>query len=165
MLPNFTCEACQVRQVLGRELARKCRDIHLLKSERVHILDTIHVWVESALSECWGQHKWMRCFKCLHKVSTLRPTPMKGPPFAPAIPLVWAQLDCSFWPGKEPGTTTSFGTCRKICSSVSFFHQMDLQAAFPGQVMRNLQCRSQVVPRASPMDEPSLTLQMGGMAR
>ena len=44
IIPNFVCEACQVRVFLSRELFQRPPDVKLLMLERMRQLDMLHKW-------------------------------------------------------------------------------------------------------------------------
>ena len=163
--PNFVCEACQVRQVLGRELVRSDKDVTLLMLERMRQLDTMHKLAQGTLLKYKGQYHRLRRFEKSFGVECLIPTPLVAPSSSPAIPLTWAQLHYSIQPGKTEGFSNTYGTARQMRSAASFYYQWDLQAAYPYQAIRDSANRDFLVNHASPTDEMLYSLQQGGMAR
>jgi hypothetical protein len=105
LFPNFTCEACQVRAVLDRELRTTAEDIHLLRLERMRMLDTMNRLAEGSMRTYKYPLRRVQTFETRFGVRILRPTLMAKPSTSPCIPLMWAQLDHTLRPGKEQGST------------------------------------------------------------
>jgi len=164
LFPNYICEACQVRAHLGRELQRRHKDYKLLMLERMRQLDTVSEWAEETISKYGGKVLRFMEFEKEYGVATLIPSALVRPPTTPAIPIIWAQLNASLRPGKEKGSTITYGTTRSMRSAAAFFYSWDLQQAYPGQVMKDRK-RHLFSPYVPPPEELVSTLQSGGMAR
>ena len=132
--------------------------------ERMRQLDTMNEWAEGTLSKYGGKISRIQSFERQFGVRALVPSTLTSPPSTPAIPLIWSQLYYSLQPGKHKGKAITFDTARGLRSAASFFYQWDLQAAYPGQVVKDRK-QSKIVNHSIPTDELVYTLQNGGMAR
>lgn len=135
LFPNFTCEACQVRAVLDRELRTNAEDIHLLRLERMRMLDIMNRLAEGSMRTYKYPLRRIQTFEGRFGVHILRPTPMAKPSTSPCIPLMWAQLDHTLQPGKQAGSTVKFSSARGVRSAVSTYYQFDLAMSRPAQAM------------------------------
>jgi hypothetical protein len=81
---------------------------------------------------------------------------------------MWAELYYSLRNrrGKD-GTYNriSYGTVRQIRSAAGMFYTLDMQAAYPQQVIGDSARRSLVYPRVSPCNDPGLTFATEGLAQ
>lgn len=135
LFPNFVCEACQVRASLQRELLFSPRDIHLLRLERMRILDTMNRLAEGSHNTYKYPIRRIQRFEQDYGVRILRPTPLVAPSPSACIPLMWSQLDHTLQPGKKEGTHVKFSSSRQTRSAVSTFYQWDLAISRPEQAM------------------------------
>ena len=74
LFPNFTCEACQVRAVLDRELRTTAEDIHLLRLERMRMLDIMNRLAEGSMRTYKYPLRRIQTFEGRFGVRILRPT-------------------------------------------------------------------------------------------
>jgi hypothetical protein len=162
--PHFICEICTVRAELGRELHRTDKDIHLLMFERMRMIDSLNWWQLNTLKQFGPHLKYLDHFGSFYEVGALVPSPLKRPPTTPAIPIQWALLNYSLRDNRE-GDRIKYNTVRAIKSAASVYYAIDLQNAFPRQVLRDSQRRGQVMERVSPTDEMGTTFCAKGMAR
>jgi hypothetical protein len=133
MFPNFVCEACQVRAALGRELYTNARDVHLLRLERMRILDTMNRLAEGSHKTYKYPIRRIQRFESQFGVHILRPTPLASPSRSACVPLMWAQLNHTLLPGKEEGSRVKFSSSRQTRSAVSAFYTWDLAMSRPEQ--------------------------------
>ena len=164
IIPNYICEACQVRAIIQREIQRTPQDIQLLMLERMRQLDILHSWAEGTMKVYASKIRRIQRFEDSFRVPVLRRTVLNSPPNDAAIPLMWAQLHHSLDPGKGKDGHITFATARTMRSAGSLFYQMDAQIAHPGKTIRE-QKTVRFVPQAIPTDAMVYSLQSGGMAR
>jgi hypothetical protein len=162
--PHFICEMCTVRAELGRELRRTDNDIRLLMFERMRMIDALNWWQQKTLKQYGPHFRYLEEFGKFYEVGTLVASPLKRPPVTPAIPIIWALLNYSLRVNKK-GERIKHNTVRAIKSAASVFYAIDMQNAFPRQVLRDSQRRGQVMERVSPTDEMGTTFCAKGMAR
>jgi hypothetical protein len=162
--PHFVCELCTVRAELGRELQRTDRDIQLLMFERMRMIDSLNWWQHNTLKQYSPHLKYLERFGSHYGVGTLVGSPLKRPPVSPSTPIMWALLNYSLRSNKE-GERIKHNTVRAIKSAASIYYTLDMQMAFPRQVLRDSQRRGQVMERVSPTDEIGTTFCAKGMAR
>jgi hypothetical protein len=134
--PNFICELCTVRAVLGRELGHP-GDRWLLQLERVRLLDTAHNWAPGTLSGYQTNLRTIRKFEGNHPgLHILTAHRLLEPPHSPDIPTMWMELHASVQQlaprGRLKARTPAHVTVRQLRSAVSHFHTLDQLAAFPG---------------------------------
>jgi hypothetical protein len=135
LFPNFICEACQVRATLDRELRRTAEDIHLLRLERMRLLDTMNRLSEGSMRTYKYPIRRLQLFEAQFGVTILSPTAISAPSTSNCIPLMWAQLDHTLHPGKEEGSTIKFSSSRADRSAASAYYQWDLAMSRPEQAM------------------------------
>jgi hypothetical protein len=162
--PHFVCEMCTVRAELGRELRRTDGDIQLLMFERMRMIDSLNWWQQTTLKQ-YGPHlQYLERFGKHYGVGTLVASTLKRPPVSPSTPIMWALLNYSLRTNRE-GNRIKHNTVRAIKSAASIYYTLDMQMAFPRQVLRDSQRRGQVMERVSPTDEIGTTFCAKGMAR
>ena len=138
--PNFVCEACTVRQYLGRELT-KLDDILLLMLERVRLLDIISSWAKGTHATYKSKLNVIKQFETTFSVPVLEPSPLLEPKSGPEIPLMWCQLWYSLRHttkkyDRDVHLPISFGTVRALRSAASQWLALDaLNAAPSGSYM------------------------------
>jgi hypothetical protein len=167
-LPHFICETCQVRRELDRELLKTREDIALLMLGRMRQVDTLNHWQRETLKKYGPLLRFLLRFERRFQVQILRPTVLTRPPRTPAIPLMWAELYYSLRNSKSRDGTydqISYGTVRQIRSAASMYYTLDMQVAYPQQVIRDSARRSLVHTRVSPCNDPGLTFATAGLAR
>jgi hypothetical protein len=135
MFPNFVCEACQVRATLDRELRITVEDVHLLRLERMRLLDTMNRLSEGSMRTYKYPIRRLQTFETRFGVSILKPTEILTPSTSSCIPLMWAQLDHTLQPGKLEGSTLKFSSSRADRSAASAYYQWDLAMSRPEQAM------------------------------
>jgi hypothetical protein len=135
MFPNFICEACQVRAVLDRELRVTKEDVHLLRLERMRLLDTMNRLSEGSMRTYKYPIRRLQVFEARYGVSILRPSEILRPSTSSCIPLMWAQLDHTLSPGKQEGSTVKYSSSRVDRSAASAYFQWDLAMSRPEQAM------------------------------
>lgn len=133
--PNYICELCTVRSVLGRELGHK-GDAWLLQLERMRTLDMISHWSTDTTSRYQGKIRQVRRFEAAHPgLKVLTSTPLEAPPCGAEIPTMWAELDASVLRlkarGRLPERTPVYGTIRQLRSAVSQFQAWDSLISSP----------------------------------
>lgn len=166
LFPNFVCEACQVRAALGRELTTTGRDVHLLRLERMRILDTMNRLAEGSMQTYKHPLRRILRFEQQFGVRILRPTPLTAPSTSACIPLMWAQLDHTLRPGKTPGSTVKYSSSRQTRSAVSAYYQWDVAISRPEQAMTSGKGeKSWITPHVLPTDEIGYTHFSTGLRR
>jgi len=143
--PNFICEACAVRQVIGRELHGP-QDIGLLALERMRILDMVSSWAKSTHSSYQTQLRLIRKFEDHYGFHFLNPTKLQRPPGGPTIPLMWCMESHSTLPGitRRASNTPlqqSYNTIRHLRSAASQYWAWDLMMSNPGASFMTKDCR------------------------
>ena len=134
--PNFVCEACTVRSVLGREL-KGTNDGHLMMLERMRIIDMAWRWAKGTHSSYQGQLKIIRQFEKSFDVPVLRAAELKRPANTPDIPLMWCmeaastKLVTHSSRGCNTPHSIAFGTIRALRSAASQFYAWDWMISHP----------------------------------
>jgi hypothetical protein len=167
LFPNFTCEACQVRATLQRELTLDRKDIHLLRLERMRILDTMNRLAAGSHRTYKYPIRRIQRFEQAYGVRILRPTPLLAPSPSACIPLMWAQLDHTLQPGKAEGSHVKFSSARQTRSAVSAFYQWDVAISRPEQAMTTGKGHGKLLttPYVLPTDEISYTHFSAGLKK
>ena len=166
--PNFICEACTVRAVIGRELFGRY-DPQLLALERMRILDMAHYWAQGTHRGYQSKIRIIQQFERQFDFRVLRPTQLASPPHGPEIPLMWCQEAYSLRPAasrRQNSTgnkTVSFGTVRALRSAVSQFYTWDYMVAHPSTTMDGTSNRV-LVQDCRPTDTLAFTLHARGMS-
>jgi hypothetical protein len=157
-----------VRGQLQRELRHDVSDIVLLLLERMRQIDFLHNWTKRTLGQYGGKLRYLARFQEHFGVQVLVPAPMVRPVHTPAIPLVWSELYYSLRQTKgEDGAyhPIRFASVRPLRSAAALFYTLDMQDAFPRQVMRDRHRRGIIQPYVSPTDEFYTSFGASGMAR
>ena len=133
--PNYICELCTVRAVLGRELGHR-GDTWLLQLERMRTLDMISHWSTDTTNLYQGKIRQVRRFEAAHPgLQVLRSTTLVAPPHGAEIPTMWAELDASVARlrarGRLPERTPVYGTIRQLRSAVSQYQAWDALISSP----------------------------------
>jgi hypothetical protein len=132
--------------------------------ERMRMIDAMNWWQKRTLQQ-YGPHlRYLRQFDQYYGVRSLAPTPLARPPRTPAIPIMWSLLNYSLRYNRD-GDRIKHQTVRGIKSAASLYYTLDMQMAYPRQVLRDSQHRGIVVERVSPTDEAGTTFGTKGMAR
>lgn len=170
--PHFTCECCQVRSALGRELRyRNGNDLALLLLERVRMIDISCAWKQSTLTTYGPAVRYIQRFEKRHGIAALTPTALVRPPVSPALGLQYSQLQYSVEQMAKIATQTSgapktFQTTRRLRSAASAWYNMDMQHSYPLQAVREVKSKRAVrVLDTVPTETLAMTLGSGGMAR
>jgi hypothetical protein len=167
-MPHFICEACQVRAELRRELHRSIPDLCLLMLERMRMIDCLSSWAKDTLKK-YGTHlRYLQRFGSHFGVRPLQPSVLLAPPTSPAISLQWAELYYSLRTKKGKDGEShriGFNTLRQIKSAASLYYVLDMQSAFPRQVLRDRQGRGLIHEYVSPCSEMNMTFAAKGMSR
>jgi hypothetical protein len=154
---------CTVQAELGRELHRTDKDIHLLMFERMRKIDSLNWWQLKTLKQFGPHLKYLDQFGRFYKVGALKQSLLKRPPITPAIPIQWALLAYSSQDNRD-GEHIKYNTVQAIKFAGSVYYAIDLQNAFPRQVLRDSQRRGQVMEQVSPTGEMGTTFCAKGMA-
>jgi len=169
IMPNFICEACTVRAMLGRELVRDPKDTALLMLERMRMIDQACAWDPKTLSGYQSQLRRIRQFEADYGIVGLTTTKLGKPPTSPAISLMWIQQHYALQTPRKTHATTgdrvSYGSARTIRSAASQFYTWDLQIAHPGKAMRDGQRRGHLTVARIPTDQLGCALMTAGMAK
>jgi len=169
IVPNFICEACTVRAVLGRELTKSSRDRVLLMLERMRIIDQACAWDPKTLAGYQSHLRRIRRFELDYGVTSLVPTTLIRPANTPAIPLMWTQQQYALETPRKTHATTGervmYNTSRNLRCAASQFYTWDLQVAHPGRAIRDGQRRGHLTEKCLPTDELCWTLMASGMSR
>ena len=169
IVPNFICEACAARAVLGRELRSAAEDRALLALERARIIDQACAWGPKTLMSYQSHLRRIRRLETKHEVTSLVATPLTRPPAAPAAPLTWAQQQRALEAPRKTRATTGErvqrSTSRSLRSAASQRNAWDLQLARPGRAIRDGQRRGHLTERCLPAGELGYSLASAGAAR
>ena len=163
MFPNFICEACQVRAVVGRELTHDT-DLDLLAYERMRLVDSMNTLAESTLKNYKYPIRRVKRFAARHGIKVLQPTPISRPPGGPTIPLIWSQYEHSLGKGADGEPGLKFSSARGQRSAASAYFRWDALASHPGRVLQTGETcdfREQVLPT----DELAYTAMSKGMKK
>ena len=166
--PNFICEKCTVRAVLGRELT-KITDWRLLCLERMRVLDMVHAWQIGSHRQYQQKIKIIRQFEQQHGISVLPQTSLTCPPIDPCIPLMWSEEQYSLRPASSRRQATdegnvAFSTIRQLRSAAAQFQALDLLATNPGKAFVENRSRKMTVQDCRTTDSYSSTLFASGMS-
>ena len=164
-VPNFMCEACTGRAVLGRELGENEEDVTILLLERMRMIDIANRWAKGTLTRYTYAIRRIRNFEKQFNVSILRTTKLVAPPVSPAIPLQWAHQHYTLHTtksGKNKGDRISANGARVLRSAASHFADLDLQVSCPGKVFQD-NGRTVMVEHVTPSSEFSYCLMTKGM--
>jgi hypothetical protein len=167
-VPHFICEACQVRTELKRELQRSSTDLCLLMLERMRMVDSLNSWAKKTLRSYGPYLRYLRRFGGHFGVHPLQPSSLKTPPCSPAVSLQWAELYYSLRTTKGRDgelRRIGFNTTRQIQSAAAMYYALDMQNAYPRQVLRDRSGRGLVHEYVSPCTETSMSFATKGMAR
>ena len=135
-VPNYMCEACTSRAVLGRELGKSDEDVSLLLLERMRMIDIANRWAQGTISRYTYAIRRIRKFEKQFNVEILKTTKLLAPPVSPAIPLQWAHQHYTLHTtksGKNKGDRISANGARVLRSVASHFTDLDLQVSWPWQ--------------------------------
>jgi hypothetical protein len=161
--PTFICELCQVRSIVGRELARDKSDIQLLGYERMRMIDCRNSWQHSTLAKYGVYLRFMDRFEKRHGTKVLRPTKLEKPPNTESIPLHWAQLAYSLRRNRA-GERVKFGTVRQLRSAANMYYMVDALLARPTQAMK-VKTRLNFYAHVLPPDSAMMSFAAKGMER
>ena len=162
--PNFICEACTVRQFVGRELVPS--DTQLLMLQRMRLLDIISYWAKGTHATYSGKIRVIQEFERRFKVEILKPTFLEHPPLDRAIPLMWCQQLYSLQHSqsrydKDVAVPLAFSTIRALRSAASQYMTLDALSACPSSYFTN---SNKLVHQACrPTDSATFTLMTKGM--
>jgi hypothetical protein len=175
VLPIFICECCTVRSVLGRELTWHPRDRALMLLERARILDMVHQWAPSTISQYKGKIRMVKEFELLFRCPVLRTPNLTAPPNVESIPLMWAQQRYSLQQRQWRRSTAligadedrvTFSTVRMMRSATSLYHTWMKMVEQPGQLIREHgSSRPIQVDGCIPTDGLEYSLMSTGMSR
>ena len=174
MMPIFICECCTVRKVLERELHLNHRDCGLLALERMRMLDTIHNWAPTTLSNYKGRIRQIQRFGETFRVPILATPLLESPPISEGISLMWAQQHYSLQPRQrerfkelaaDDNGRVSFGSVRHIRSAASLHQAWIKMVRNPGRVILDPSDKPIVVEGCRATDDLSYKLMNTGMNR
>ena len=165
-VPNYTCEACTTRAVLGRELDSGSHDLGLLLLERMRMIDIANRWAANTFARYKYAIRRIRRFEKKFGVAILIPTKLLAPAVTPAIPLQWAHQDYTLHAPKagrvRDANRVAANTARVLRSAVSQFYDLDMQVAHPGKAVSTNR-RTLTVNHVTPPGELSYTFMTAGM--
>ena len=169
-LPHFVCEACTVREVVGRELTRGPNDTALVMLERARLIDTAHYWAGATHKQYQAKLRMVRQFERDFGVTILRPTPLTKPPSSADVPAMWLQQQYSLRPGgsragEENQSAVGWSTVRGLRSAISQFYSWDLTVAHPANTMQDSMMRPVIVNGCLPTDSLGYAYMSSGMSR
>jgi hypothetical protein len=130
----------------------------------MRMIDSLNWWQQTTLKQYSPHLQYLERFGRHYGVGTLVASTLKRPPVSPSTPIMWALLNYSLRTNRE-GDRIKHNTVRAIKSAASIYYTLDMQMAFPRQVLRDSQRRGQVMERVSPTDEIGTTFCAKGMAR
>jgi hypothetical protein len=144
--PNFICEACTVRAMVGRELTGPS-DWKLLCFERMRILDMAHYWALGAHDKYQGKLAAISRFETEYDLCQriLRPTRLLRPPAGADIGLMWMMESHSLRTAPLRGTDEmqllSNTAVQQLRSATSQYLAWDLMVSKPEGVYFDQQKR------------------------
>jgi len=167
--PNFVCELCTVRAVVGRELTASPKDTSLLMLERMRMIDQASAWDPKTLASYQAHLRRIQRFEMAFGVKGLVPTLLDRPPVSPAISIMWAQQQYTLETPRKTHVLTAdritYASARALRSAASQFYTWDMQIAHPRLAVRDAQRRGHLTLGCLPTDELGYTLMTTGMAR
>lgn len=133
--PNFVCELCTVRAVLGHEL-ESLAEIRLLGLERMRLLDMAWYLAENTHKTYQTKLSQMVEFEREYGACILRPRRLKRPARGAELALMWCQeaysLKASTLKRNEGSDLTlSFTTVRQFRAALGHYQLLDLAVADP----------------------------------
>jgi hypothetical protein len=161
--PHFTCELCQVRAMLDRELLPIAADLQLLLLERLRIIDTASWWAKRTVTKYKPSLDFLSRFGSRYSIHMLVATIIRRPSRSESISLIWAQLLYSLRVNND-GERIKFGSIRALHSAASVFYSLDQQAMFPGRLRRDKK-RNELCASVAPHDAVLATFATKGIAR
>lgn len=169
-LPGFVCEACTVRAMLGRELALTDNDQHLLRLERMRMIDAAHAWAPSTTQTYRAGVRRICKFEAHFGITALRRPTLDAPPTDPAIALMWSIQDYAIKRprGTHPasGDQMKYNTVRALRSAASYYYEGLLLLEHPESCLRDpTSNRPRLSPGRLPSDHLGFTHMASGMAR
>jgi hypothetical protein len=127
----FIYDGCTVRVFLKRELFVCPKYLHLLKLERMRMIDMAHAWSH-------GTHIALMCYLRLlanlsdtYGVSTLLDTPLLRPPSGPMIPNLWTVSDYTLQKSKRTKNNINYNSVMVLLSEAAAFNSWTLALAHP----------------------------------
>ena len=84
-VPNYMCEACTGRAVLGRELGENEEDVSILLLVRMRMIDIANRWAKGTLTRYTYAIRRIRKFEKQFNASILRTTDIRPPLFLPLL--------------------------------------------------------------------------------
>ena len=128
-LPNFVCECCTVRAMLGRELIQGSDDTSLLMLKRMRIIDQMNIWAGKTLQGYQSCARRIAHFEVKFGVTCLVPTKVTSLLISPAIAIMWVKQQYSLeTPSKRhdalEGDRIPYNTSRKIRTAASQYYMM-----------------------------------------
>ena len=167
-VPNFICEACTVRAVLGRELGTGSHDMGLLLLERMRMIDIANRWAKNTFARYTYAIRRIRKFEKRFGVTILRPTKLLAPPVTAAIPLQWAHQDYTLHKpksgrNKDPDRVAA-NSARVLRSATAHYYDLDLHVSHPGQAISTNR-RTLLVDPVTSAGEMSYNLMTSGMSK
>ena len=133
--------------------------------ERMRMIDCLSFWAKGTLMK-YGTHlRYLQRFGNHFGVRPLQLSVLLAPPTSPTVALQWAELYYSLRTkrGKDGEThRIGFNTLRQIKSAASLYYVLDMQNAFPRQVLQDCQGRGLIHKRIFPCAEMNVTLAAKG---
>ena len=163
-IPHYTCEACQVRAVLDREVSKTGRDIALLMLERMRSIDSFNYLAATTAASYHSSLAELRRFEKWAGTPILLPSAVAHPSTSPCIPLQWAELQATLRT-KSDGERVRRATTRRLRSAAHYWYTLDMATAYPRQAYREDDQRCTIQRYCAPTDELLMTHFSSGIDR
>ena len=165
--PNFVCEVCTVRSVLGRELTSP-GDQQLLVLERIRMIDIACSWSSSTHTNYQSQLRHIRRFERKHGLTVLHTPKLLRPSSAAIIPMQWYMESHSLRLATHSSrdmrpAPIAFGSVRSLRSATAQFYQAHASIAFPDSSFLNKEGRL-IYQKCRPTDAVAMRMFASGMA-
>ena len=173
-MPIFVCECCTVRAHVDRELRKTVEDAALMAFERMRIIDMAHNWAPKTTSNYAGKLRTIQRFETRYRTVVLRRPRLLTPPISEAIPLMWAEQECSLQlrrrerfaelPPNDNGRV-GYDTVRHYRSAAAHHHTWCNLVLHPGKIVLDGNHRPIQVNGCRATDDYTCTLMHSGMSR
>jgi hypothetical protein len=157
------CEGCRVGVFLKRELFIYPTDIHLLKLERMRMIDMARAWNHGKHGALKYSLRRLVNFSEKYGVPTLLNTPLFHPPASPVIPILWIVSNYTLQQSKGTKNNTNYNSARALQSVAAAFNIWTLAFSHPYTVCRYPDNRILVTPHLSPTYSLVVTLTRTGV--
>jgi hypothetical protein len=150
---------------LKSELFACLTDIHLLKLERMMMIDLAYDWIHGMRSGLMYSLRRLTTFNEKYGVPTLVGTPLIHPPASSMIPILWTVSDYTPQQSKRTKNNITHNSARALQSAAEAFNSWTIALSNPDTMYRSPHKLILGAPRLSPTDSLVATLINAGMRR